>query len=178
MNRRFNILGGFTVSNKQPPHQEENSLLNTNGQASRASEPDLAESHPKETLEQALNDVLPNHSLPKGSVRESHEELRKNFHVRVSGDLAKGLWYLLGWVVVVHFLGVVAFSWRLGNKPAPGDLEENRLERIEKAVSNVNDAAKTLYAVLTPLAATVTGYYFTLGSSSSSSEDSDAKKDN
>lgn len=165
------------VSNNQPPHQEENLLFNSNGQVSQASKSSLTEGHPTVTLEQALNDVLPNHSLPTNSVRESHDDFRKNFHVRVSGDLAKGLWYLLGWVVVVHFVGVVAFSWRLGNKPVSGDLEENRLERIEKAVSNVNDAAKTLYAVLAPLAATVTGYYFTLGGSSISSEDSSTKQD-
>ena len=167
------------VSNKQPSQQQENNpLSSSNGQSNRVhTQSNLAEGHPKETPEQALNDVLPNHALLKGSVRESHEELRKNFHVRVSGELAKGLWYLLGGVVVMHLVGVTAFSWRLGNSPVPGDSEEKRTERIEKAVANVNDAAKTLYAVLTPLATAVTGYYFTLGGTSSSSDDSDTKKD-
>ncbi|MBD1847751.1 hypothetical protein H6F89_31045 [Cyanobacteria bacterium FACHB-63] len=138
----------------------------TNGLLARvATEP----GHPKETIEEASRSV--NRDFPKGSLNLSHAELRKNFKVRVSGDLAAGLWYLLGFVVVVHLLAVTALAWRLSNQPTAGDSEEKRIERIEKAVSTVTDTAKTLYPVLGVLTAAVTGYYFSSGADSAPSDE-------
>jgi hypothetical protein len=103
-----------------------------------------------------------------------HAEYRKNFRARLSGDLAKGLWYLLGLTVILNLLTVIALSWRLTNPPKTGDID--RSERIEKAVAIVDSFAKTLYAVLTPLATAVTGYYFSTGADSDSDQNSEQEK--
>lgn len=124
---------------------------------------------PKETIEQASNYIL-----PEGSFHLNPADLRKNFHTRVSGELAKGLWYLLGSVVVIHLVAIVGFSWRLTNAPTAGDTD--RTDRIETAIATVGDAVKTLYAVLTPLATAVTGYYFSTGGDSGSPS-TDAEKE-
>jgi hypothetical protein len=126
----------------------------------------LIDKHPpKETIEQASK-----HIFPEGSVQLSANEFCKTFHTRVSGELARGLWYLLGLVVVLHMISVIGFSWRLTDTPTAGDTD--RTERIETAIATVSDAAKVLYAVLTPLATAVTGYYFSTGG------DSDSERDN
>jgi len=125
----------------------------------------LKSGHPKQTIEEASRSV--NLVLPEDSFHVSHAELRENFKVRVSGGLAMGLWYLLGGVVVVHLIATIAFSWKLANKTDVGDNEDKRTARIDKAISNVNDTSKTLYAVLGVLTTAVTGYYFTSGSTSS-----------
>lgn len=125
--------------------------------------------HPKETIEEASRSV--NRDFPEGSLELS--EIRKNFKLHVSRDLAKGLWYLLGFVVVVHLLTAIALSWRLSNKPDVGDNEEKRTARIEKALSTVNDTAKTLYPVLGVLTAAVSSYYFSRADSDSSNDEKD-----
>lgn len=158
----------------QKPEKEP--LPNSNGKATEIlSHLNVEPKHPKETIEEASRSV--NLVLPEDSVHLSHEELRKNFKVQVSGDLARRLWSLLGFVVVVHLLATIAFSWRLSNKPDIGDIEEKRTERIEKAMSTVNDTAKTLYAVLGILTTAVTGYYFTSGAASTSSDKDGGKDD-
>jgi hypothetical protein len=160
------------MSGRQPsPKPEPEVSPNSNGKAIKLG----VRSEPlKETIEEASRSV--NLILPKDSLQLSPAELRKNFKVRVSGDLARGLWYLLGFVVVAHLIATIAFSWRLSNKPDVGDTDENRTERISKATATVTDNAKTLYAVLGVLTTAVTGYYFTSGADSASSEN-DGEKD-
>lgn len=147
-----------------PPTQPSETPLypDSNGQSDRGDpRSETSKSPPRVTIDQASNDLF-----PRGSIHLNPADLRKNFHTRVSGELAKGLWYLLGSVVVIHLVAVVGFSWRLTHAPLPGDTD--RTERIQSAIATVGDAAKTLYAVLTPLATAVTGYYFSTGGDSGS----------
>lgn len=129
----------------------------------------FSQGHPKETIEEASRSS--NWNFPEDSLKLS--ELRKNFKVSVSGELARGLWYLLGFVVVVHLLTAITLAWRLSNKPDAGDTEEKRTARIEKAVSTVNDTAKTLYPVLGVLTAAVSNCYFRDADSESSDDEQD-----
>ena len=41
--------------------------------------------------------------------------------------------------------------------------------KMEKSLSAISDTAKTLYAVITPIAVTITGFYFQTSSSSDES---------
>lgn len=160
------------MSGRQPSQKPEPKLApNSNGKAIKL---EIKSEPLKETIEEASRSV--NLVLPKDSLQLSHSELRKNFKVRMSGDLARRLWHLLGFVVVAHLIATIAFSWRLSNKPDVGDTDEKRTERIGKATANVDDTAKTLYAVLGVLTTAVTGYYFTSGAASASSEN-DGEKD-
>jgi hypothetical protein len=164
-------MSGRQSSQKPEPKP----LPNSNGKATVVLSQLAAEpGHPKVTIDEALHSA--NVDLPKDSVHVSHEELRKNFKVRVSGDLARGLWYLLGFVVVAHLITTIAFSWRLSNQPNAGDDDDKRIDRIEKATATVTDTSKTLYAVLGVLTTAVTGYYFTSGANSTTS-DGDGEKD-
>jgi sterol desaturase/sphingolipid hydroxylase (fatty acid hydroxylase superfamily) len=108
------------------------------------------------TLEAAADEV---HLRTEG-LRITPQEYRKNYRTRLSGTLAKRLWYLLGGVVVVHVIAVIVFSWKLIEDPVTGTAEQ-RTERIQSAIDNVNETSKTLYTFLTPLVTAVTGYYFT-----------------
>ncbi|RAM50198.1 MAG: hypothetical protein C6Y22_18300 [Hapalosiphonaceae cyanobacterium JJU2] len=120
------------------------------------------------TIEQASEEL---HSIaPSPGSVQSLAEARKTYRTRVSGQLAKFLWYLLGGVVTCHMVSTIAFSWQLTQKPSADDKEQYS-ERIKGAISSVNEAAKTLYTFLGPLATAVTGYYFTtVGNSSNDSE--------
>jgi hypothetical protein len=120
------------------------------------------------TIEQASEEL---HSIaPSPGSVQSLAEARKTYRTRVSGQLAKFLWYLLGGVVACHMVSTIVFSWQLTKKPSADDREQYT-ERIKGAISSVNEAAKTLYTFLGPLATAVTGYYFT--SVESSSNDSE-----
>jgi hypothetical protein len=140
--------------------EDSSSNISSNGQVTRDSS-DV----PKEDTAKFLH---------PGTMTIPGEEMRKTFEAGMSGVLALGLWLLLGGTVITHLAATVVFSSQLVEKPSVNDTE-GQSERIEKATSTVGDTAKTLYALLTPLAATVTGYYFTAGKGSGSSDDSDAK---
>ncbi len=127
------------MSSSQNPEKE--SVLDSNSKINGIPS-NLETGHPKESVEEATRAV--NLDLPKNSFHLKPDDLRKNFNVLVSGDLAKGLWLLLGGVVVVHLIATIAFSWLLTNKPDVGDTEEKRTARIEKAMSNVNDTSKVI----------------------------------
>ncbi|WP_414545095.1 hypothetical protein [Nostoc sp. CCY0012] len=99
-------------------------------------------------------------------------EERKNYRTLVSGDLAKFLWRLLGFVVCANLVSTILFSWQLIQTPAADDREQYA-ERINSATANVNEASKTLYTFLGPLATAVTGYYFTSVERSNKDSDED-----
>ena len=112
----------------------------------------------KITIEDASEEI---HSItpPSGSFKSSLEEQRKTYKTRISGHLAQLLWWLLGGVVVLHLLATIGFSACLIKKPASDD-KEQYIERIKTAILSINEASKTLYTFLGPLATVVTGFYF------------------
>lgn len=98
----------------------------------------------------------------------NYAEHRKTFNTRIAGVLAIGLWTILGVTVLWH-LGSTAFIYyRLWNEEQN---IENAIAKVDKSSSLVNDTAKSLYAVIVPIAATVTAFYFDANKRESEADD-------
>ncbi|MBH8561354.1 hypothetical protein I8748_04035 [Nostoc sp. CENA67] len=93
------------------------------------------------------------------------QEWRDSFKLIVSAALALSLWIFLGGIAVLHFQVSREFSRKIADLPVQDNAKVNQ---IEKAALSVNDTAKTLYALITPLATAVTGYFFAASSSATS----------
>ncbi len=92
----------------------------------------------------------------------SPQDWRENTKLIFSGILAGSLWITLAGVIAFHIFTVSQLSNKLAElKSAEQDTH------IKDAIAANNDAAKTLYAFLTPLAAGITGYFFNVAKSES-----------
>jgi hypothetical protein len=91
-------------------------------------------------------------------------EWRDSVKLIVSAFLAVSLWSFLGMIAFRHFQASLEFSQKLA-ETAPSD--NDTASRIEKASTGVNDTAKTLYTLITPLATAITGYFFAASGSQS-----------
>lgn len=95
-----------------------------------------------------------------GKFTISPQDWRENLKLIFSGILAGSLWVTLAGVIAFHFYSVS----QLSNKLA--ELKSSEQDtHIKDAIAANNDAAKTLYAFLTPLAAGITGYFFNVAKS-------------
>lgn len=92
-------------------------------------------------------------------------EWRDSFKLIVSAVLALCLWLFLVGIAILHFQVSCEFSRKIADLPVQDNV---KVEQIEKAALSVNDTAKTLYALITPLATAVTGYFFAASSSATS----------
>lgn len=95
----------------------------------------------------------------KGALTNPPHEWRASFNLVISGVLGCSIWLFLGLVAHWHFALVQNFSQK---RVPPSTPNKEQVEQIDRAINDVNDTAKTLYAILTPLATAVTGYYFAL----------------
>ncbi|HEY9600514.1 MAG TPA: hypothetical protein V6C85_02825 [Allocoleopsis sp.] len=93
------------------------------------------------------------------------KEWRDSTKLIVSALLAISLWGFLGVIAFKHFQASLEFSRQLA-ATAPSD--KGAVDRIDKAYTGVNETAKTLYALITPLATAITGYFFAASGSQSS----------
>jgi hypothetical protein len=92
------------------------------------------------------------------------EEWRNSFKLIVSALLAVSLWGFLGVIAFRHFQA----SSELSRQLAATDSQDNgKIDNIEKAFTGINDTAKTLYTLITPLATAITGYFFAISGSQS-----------
>lgn len=93
------------------------------------------------------------------------QEWHDSFKLIVSAVLALSLWIFLVGIALLHFQVSCEFSRKISNLL----VEDNaKVEQIEKAVLSINDTAKTLYALITPIATAVTGYFFAASGSATS----------
>ena len=93
-------------------------------------------------------------------------EFIKKTNTAIAGGLAISLWVMLVITVVWHIWSISQLNqkfWSDTNKLSDAQV------KMEKSLSAISDTAKTLYAVITPIAVTITGFYF---QTSSSSDDS------
>lgn len=88
------------------------------------------------------------------------EEKRKNIKLLSSMILAGSIWFTLVFAMGSHFFVVAYLSVKLADKPISPQSTTEQLTPIKDAIASTNDMAKTLYAILTPLVATVTNYFF------------------
>ena len=92
----------------------------------------------------------------------------KTTNTAIAGWLAISLWAMLGLTIVWHGYSITELNGRFWNVSETVELSDAEA-KMDKSLSAISDTAKTLYAVIAPIAATVTGFYF---QSSSSSDDS------
>lgn len=86
-------------------------------------------------------------------------EKRKNFNTYTAGILAIGLWSLLGISFVWNMATVTYIGWRVLNETNSEQIE-TFMKKVDKSASMINDTSKSLYAVIAPMAATITAFYF------------------
>lgn len=86
-------------------------------------------------------------------------DVRELFKLKVAGGLAIFLWLLLAGIIVYHIYRIFQLS---GNLAALTNITEQKdqAEFIKQGIAAINDAAKTIYAFLTPVVGGVTAYFF------------------
>ena len=94
------------------------------------------------------------------SQAESGKDGDKDFRLRnrnnwIASILALALWATLIFTIVYHLMSTVKFSNNLVDSETPVELE-----KVQTAVTLVDDTAKTLYSFLGTLVTAVTAYYF------------------
>jgi len=95
--------------------------------------------------------------------KQQTESFIRKFRAQVAGVLAASLWLALiatGWWHT-HMVGIIATK-TLGSPETLEEGEELDFEAYDKSSSIVGDTAKTLYAVISPLATAITGFYFVI----------------
>ena len=119
-----------------------------------------------------LGDITPK-SFSSFIAKEDTNDFVTKFKTRVSGYLAVGLWSSLvacgAWHAervgyITHQM--LSFSSSINTVTASQDTELD-YEPFDKAFVMVGDTAKTLYAVVSPLATAATGFYFVAKSTES-----------
>jgi hypothetical protein len=98
-------------------------------------------------------------------IKEKAKAYEKRFNVGISGMLAIILWSAFLYTGYWHLSTIKEMSLKYVSDFSASELgvqevEDRRWQNYERATALINDTAKTLYAVLTPLAATATGFYF------------------
>ncbi len=82
-------------------------------------------------------------------------EKRKNINNWIASILAIALWAILIYTIYTNLSTTVSFSNYLVASDSPVEVE-----KVQTAVTLVNDTAKTLYSFLGTLVTAVTAYYF------------------
>ena len=91
----------------------------------------------------------------------SVEAIAKNTKPIVAAFLALGLWTMLALAMVWNGACVTWLSAKLVNLDYKDkEISEQKERVINATLSNINDTAKTLYAILAPLATAVSAYYY------------------
>lgn len=92
-------------------------------------------------------------------------EWRESVKLLSAGLLGISLWFFLGWIVGVSYLKTQDYSDQISKLK---DSKDPQIENLDKAVNIINNASKTLYSQLIPIATVVSGFFFVVASSQSS----------
>ncbi|MEL6879080.1 MAG: hypothetical protein AAFP09_01040 [Cyanobacteria bacterium J06607_10] len=112
-----------------------------------------------------IEEITPN-TFKSFNAKEDTSDFVTRFRTKIAGFLALGLWSSLviagGWharrVSVITDLMLI---YAQNSQAVQGEAEiEVDFEAFDKAFVMVGDTAKTLYAVVSPLATAATGFYF------------------
>jgi beta-lactamase regulating signal transducer with metallopeptidase domain len=87
------------------------------------------------------------------SPSESRENLKSIFAV----ILGTGSWILLGWLIYAQFVESAFFARKIAQLEPT---EKDKIALIKDANETVNKTTNSLYALLTPVATAITGYFF------------------
>ena len=116
--------------------------------------PPNPEKTPKNDMEKESLESLSN-EFGGDSFGLMSSEKRKNRNNWIASILALALWSVLIFTIAYHLITTVNFSNRLLSSDSPVELE-----KVQTAVTLVDDTAKTLYSFLGTLVTAVTAYYF------------------
>jgi hypothetical protein len=82
-------------------------------------------------------------------------EWRESVKLLIAALLALGCWGLLGWM----FFAQVQYSYTVSDNLRKPE-NKDQIVVIKDARDGVNQTASSIYAILTPIAASITGYFF------------------
>ncbi|WP_138505543.1 hypothetical protein [Nostoc sp. PA-18-2419] len=92
-------------------------------------------------------------------------EWRESLKLISAGLLGISLWFFIGWIAGASYLKIQDYSEQISKLK---DSKDPQIENLNKAVSIINDASKTLYSQLIPIATVVSGFFFVAANSQSS----------
>jgi hypothetical protein len=87
----------------------------------------------------------------------SPDNWRDSFKLIIAAALSFGLWFMLGSIAIIHIESSREFARKIADLPTK---DTEKVAQIEKAALGFESTVKTLYALVTPLATAVTGYFF------------------
>jgi hypothetical protein len=82
-------------------------------------------------------------------------EWRESVKLMVAALLAIGFWTLLGWILFAQF----QYSLTVSDKIEKSQ-NKDQITTIKDARDGVNQTSNSIYALLTPIAGSITGYFF------------------
>lgn len=159
-------------SDSLPEATDLTSLVGTTFSSTEVVADDLPDKQESINLDSAIGSDYDFRTLQIQFLKQQTESFIRKFRARVAGGLATSLWVALiatGWWHT-HMVGIIAVE-TLKNSTLVEDGNELDFEAYDKAASVVGDTAKTLYAVVSPLATAITGFYFVIQSNRSDNDD-------
>ena len=103
--------------------------------------------------------------LLENATANTPPEWRESLKLISAGLLGISLWFFIGWVACASYLKIQDYSDQISKLK---DSKDPQIENIDKAVNIINDASKTLYSQLIPIATVVSGFFFVAANSQSS----------
>jgi hypothetical protein len=100
---------------------------------------------------------LVNYLLKQNAEMNTPPEWRESLKAGISALLAISLWIFLGWIASSQLQQSKEYAAQIA-KVLPTD--KDKINLIERAAERVDKTANALYAILTPIATAVTGYFF------------------
>jgi hypothetical protein len=99
--------------------------------------------------------------LSRWFLRQSPGEWRESVKLIVSALLATGTWAVIG----ITLYSQLESSHKFANKIVPGNaiatpLNQEKISNIKDAQDMVDRTSSSIYALLTPIATAITGYFF------------------
>jgi hypothetical protein len=103
----------------------------------------------------------PSNFLSRWFSRQSPGEWRESFKLIVAALLATGTWFVIGNTMYSQ----LESSHKFANKIVPKDaidtpLNQEKISNIKDAQDMVDRTSSSIYALLTPIATVMTGYFF------------------
>ena len=169
----MNTLSDRSEENSSRPETVDlNSLVGTTFSSTEvAADNSLAEKN-SIALNKAIGPEYDFRTLHIQLLKQQTDSFIRELRAKVSGLLAFSLWISLiatGWWHT-HMIGIIATE-TLENSASVESGGELDFEAYDKSSAIVGDTAKTLYAVISPLATAITGFYFVIQTNKSDNED-------
>lgn len=103
----------------------------------------------------------PSNCLLRWFLRQSPEEWRKSFKLIFAASLATGTWIVIGSTLYSQLESSRKFANEIVSENARATpLNHEKISNIKDAQDMVDRTSSSIYALLTPIATAITGYFF------------------